>query len=477
MTDVVQKDLIIIGGGITGLAAAYRAHQQNPLLQITLLEASNYLGGKIATEQINGFTLEGGPDCFLSRKPRGVGLCEELGVTAELQGRKPAEHKAYVWRNGRLHTLPEGLSGMIPTQLEPLLNHTLLSTEGAQRVAQEPEIPVKEGDEDEAVGTFVSRRFGREAFENLIEPLMGGIYAGQADQLSLQATFPQLRQVELKYGSLIKGLGNNTAAQDTYYPPFVSFKQGMAGLVQHIVERLGGSVSIYLNTKATQIEQAADGSWLTTIEDTESKMSLDATLHPQSLKSRALILATPAFANAQLLAGVAPQAAAAHAEIPYASTALVNFAYDTAVLPELPEGYGYVTPQVEKRDALACTWTSQKWDHRAPEGKTLLRVYIGRYGEGDVTRLEDDTLIDIAQREIRETLGITAAPQLIRVFRWPNGLPQYNMGHLERLARIDAELSQLQGLYVAGAAYNGVGIPDCIKSGEAAAEKVLALLT
>ncbi|MCB0036271.1 MAG: protoporphyrinogen oxidase [Anaerolineales bacterium] len=477
MTDVVHNDLVIIGGGVTGLAAAYRAHQQNPLLKITLLEASDYLGGKIMTEEINGFTLEGGPDCFLSRKPRGIGLCEALGVTAELQGRKPAEHKAYVWRNGRLHTLPEGLSGMIPTQLEPLLNHTLLTPEGAQRVAQEPEIPVKESDEDEAVGTFVSRRFGREAFENLIEPLMGGIYAGQADQLSLEATFPQLRQVELKHGSLIKGLGNNTAAQDVYYPPFVSFKQGMVGLVQHIVERLGDSVSIYLNTKATQIKQTAAGDWLITTQDNQSKMPLDATLRPENLKSKTLILATPAFINAKLLSEVAPQAAVAHAEIPYASTALVNFAYDTAALPKLPEGYGYVTPQVEKRDALACTWTSQKWDHRAPEGKTLLRVYIGRYGEGDVTKLNDDTLVDIAQREIRETLGITAAPQLRHIFRWPNGLPQYNLGHLERLQRIDEELGQLSGLYVAGAAYNGVGIPDCIKSGEAAAEKVLAILT
>lgn len=469
MTDVQQNDLVIIGGGITGIAAAYRAHQLNPSVKIALLEASDSLGGKIATEQIEGFTLEGGPDCFLSRKPWGIELCEELGVTAELQGRKPAEHKAYVWRNGRLHTLPEGLSGMIPTQLEPLLNHTLLSTEGAKRVAQEPEIPVRASDEDEPVGAFVSRRFGREAFENLIEPLMGGIYAGQADQLSLQATFPQLRQVELKHGSLIKGLAKNTAAQEQRYPPFVSFKQGMAGLVQHIVDRLGDSVSIQLNTKATLIQQAADGGWLTTIADSESKTD--------TLKSKTLILATPAFINARLLAEIAPQAAAAHAEIPYASTALVNFAYDTAALPELPQGYGYVTPQVEKRDALACTWTSQKWEQRAPEGKTLLRVYIGRYGEGDVTKLDDDTLVDIAQLEIRETLAITAAPLMTRIYRWPNGLPQYNMGHLERLQHIEEELSQRQGLYVAGAAYNGVGIPDCIRSGEAAAQKAVTLMS
>lgn len=468
MTKLKTQEIVIVGGGITGLAAAHHIQQHQPNATITLIEAADYLGGKIATDYVDDFILEAGPDCFLSRKTRGIGLAEEMGITAELQGRKPATERAYVMRHGRLHTLPEGLSGMIPTQLEPLLTHSLLSEEGAQRVAEEPNIPPQTDNSEESVGQFVSRRLGREAFENIVEPLMGGIYAGQADQLSIMATFPQLRQLELKHGSLLKGLGQTIAPADSQYPPFVSFKNGMADLIKQITGRFTPNVTIHLNTKATKIEQSPDGYWITTIQDSQSKI--------QNLKSKTLILTTPAFINAHLLTTVAPDAAAAHAEIPYASTALVNFAFDTADLPGLPEGYGYVTPQVEKREALACTWTSKKWDNRAPEGKTLLRVYIGRYGEADVTEYDDGRLIDIAKREIAETCDITAEPFMTRIYRWPNGLPQYNLGHLERLERIDAEISELPGLFVAGAAYNGVGIPDCIKSGESAAKEALALL-
>lgn len=454
-------DLVVVGGGIAGLTAVYRANQLAPRWRIALLEASDRWGGKIATDYIQGFTIEAGPDCFLSRKPRGMGLAAELGIADELQGRKPTTQSAYVWRHGRLHPLPAGLTGMIPTDLDALYHSDLLSQEGAERVAQEPDLPpapAKHG--DESVAAFMRRRLGAEAFDSLIEPLMGGIYAGQAEQLSLAATFPQLRQLELNYGSLLGGLNQRRATPTSgkSLPPFLAYRDGMGRLVHRLEQRLAGQKQIErrLNCAVRQLAGAETGGWLVQAEG-------------QQWHTKRVILATPAFATAVLLADIAPEVAQAHAEIPYASTALVNLAFDTAAMPLLPAGYGYVIPLVEQREALACTWSSQKWDNRAPAGKTLLRVYIGRYGQEDVTEWTDERLLQVAQDEIATTLNITAVPRLSRIYRWPHALPQYNMGHVDRLTRIEEGLAKQKGLYVAGAAYRGVGIPDCIASGEMAA--------
>ena len=463
-------DLIVVGGGIAGLTAVYRANQLAPRWRIALLEAGDKWGGKIATDYIDGLVIEAGPDCFLSRKPRGMGLAAELGLSDELQGRQPASQTAYVLRHGRLHPLPAGLTGMIPTNLDALYESDLLSEAGAERVAAEADLPpAPETQGDESVAAFMRRRLGAEAFDNLIEPLMGGIYAGQAEQLSLAATFPQLRELEKAHGSLLGGLTARTAvstpnpnAPDEPPPPFVALRDGMGRLVQRLGERLASQPQIerHLNTAVTALHRTEQGDWVVEAED-------------KSWATRRVILATPAFVTAVLLAETAPPLAQAHAAIPYASTALVNFAFRSVNIPLLPPGYGYVIPQVEERDALACTWSSQKWANRAPADQTLLRVYLGRYGQADVTALSDDALITMAQAEIAETLNITAVPRFTRVYRWPNALPQYNLGHLDHLAQIETSLRDYPGLYLAGAAYRGVGIPDCIASGELAATKAI----
>ncbi|MCI0396797.1 MAG: protoporphyrinogen oxidase [Chloroflexi bacterium] len=466
-----RADVAVVGGGITGLAAAYRLQRLAPELNVILIEASDRLGGKIATEAINGFVLEGGPDCFLSHKPRGVGLCQELGLAARLQGRDPAYNQSYVLRHGRLHRLPAGLTGLIPSDLKALSGSTLLSAAARARLAQERELPPAPDSGDESVAHFITRRFGRELFENLIEPLMGGIYAGQADQLSLAATFPQLRQLELKHGSLLAGLADRPAGDGQAYPPFVAFPQGMGELVEQLIERLSG-VTIWLNTAVTRIEKR-DGGYLLAVQRGE-RPPLPGSPAGETLLAPAVIVTAPAFAAGRLLERVDETIATALAEIPYAATALVNLAFDESDAPGPLDGYGYVIPAAEGREALACTWSSRKWAGRAPAGKLLLRVYVGRYGRPDATRYSNERLLQIALDELGNTLGIQAPPLLHRIHRWPQALPQYTLGHLERLAVIEERLGSHPGLFLAGAAFRGVGIPDCIDSGETAARQAAA---
>ena len=461
-----RHDLLVLGGGITGLAAAHRLLKRRPDLDLRVVEAAERPGGKIATEHRGGFLIEAGPDCFLSRKARGLALCRELGLEEELVGRDPRHARTFVRRHGRLHHLPSGLSGMVPTDLTALENGSLLSPEGVARVAAERDLPPAPENGDESVADFLIRRLGFEAFESLVEPLMGGIYAGQADQLSLAATFPHLRRLELEHGSLLVGLrAAAPAPTPNAQPPFLSLAGGMGRLVEALVERIGAE-RLRLQSRVTAI--AADGTgYRVHWQDPEGKHEAQA---------RALIVTFPAYAAAPLLEALDPDIAPPLAAIPHASTALVTLAFDEGQVEHDLEGYGYVVPRAEGDTVLACTWTSRKWRGRAPEGQLLLRVFIGRYGEPDATALPDARLVSIAREELRSTLGITAEPTLETVQRWPRGMPQYTMGHRERVAAIRTRLAGWPGLLMAGAAFDGVGIPDCIAGGEEAAEAALATL-
>lgn len=469
-----MNNVIIIGGGISGLAAAYRLHKSAPELTFTLLEREERLGGKVVTDEIDGMVIECAPDSFLARKPRGVGLCEELGIADQLYGRRPEHADQTMVRFGDdFYPLPSGLSGMIPTDLDALANNPLISPAGQARLAEEatiPPAPVNGGaNGDESVASFVSRRLGREVYEKLVEPLMSGIYAGDGEQLSLAATFPQLRQLELKHGSLLKGLQSNhpitqsPTHQTPTYPPFVSLEGGMGKLVDAIVAILPAA-SLRPGATVTEIETQETGGYTVTLESGEV------------LSATALIVATPAFATAELLKTVDAPLAEAHAAIPYASSALVTLAYRKSDLSRVPEGYGYVVPSVAGSDVLACTWSSNKWAGRAPEDVLLCRVYIGHYGGRDVTQLTDGDLIDMAHAELAGTFEADGEPLLQRVYRWPLSMPQYNLGHMERLAVIEERLPHNAGIFLAGAAYRGVGIPDCIREGENAAVGVLEYL-
>ena len=463
-----MNQVVIIGGGITGLTAAYRLRKLAPDVAITLVEADDRPGGKLVTHHVAGLTIEGAPDSFLARKARGVALCEELGLGSRLYGRRP-EHadKTEVKYGGALYPLPSGLSGMIPTNLDALANNPLISPQGRLRLAEEVNIGPAAPNGDESVAHFVTRRLGREVYEKLVEPLMSGIYAGDGKQLSLTATFPQLRELELKHGSLLKGLqipstqAPPASPQAPAYPPFVSLRGGIGELVDALVAQTP-ALDLRLGTAVTRVQRATPQSAYQV--ELSSGKTLDAA---------ALIITTPAYVTAQLLAQVDPALAAAHAAIPYASSALVTLAYNKADLTTVPEGYGYVVPSVTGSDILACTFSSNKWANRAPEEMLLLRVYIGRYGHRDVTQCSDSELLAMAQAEVAETHAITAQPAVARVYRWPLSMPQYNLGHPELLGRIAARLTENPGLLVAGAAYRGVGIPDCIREGEDAATGAL----
>ena len=466
--DGERPGIVVVGGGIAGLAAAYRLTGLLPGTPITLVERDDRLGGKILTERVDGFTVEAGPDSFLSAKPRGVGLCEELGLLDRLQGTTPRRHRAFVLRAERLHDLPEGLTGLVPTRLGPMLRTGLVSPLGKARMALDYVLPPRRGEDDESLAAFVRRRLGREVYERLIEPLMAGIYAADGERLSLAATFPQLREAELDRGGLIRGVlaakKAATSSSTTAWPPFVAPAGGMAELVDALAKRLqaagvrivtGGTVS------GLRVEPSPAGpTYHLTVTSGEA------------LTAGGVVLAVPSFAAADILCGLDPALAADLRAIPHASSATVSLAYARADVPHPLDGHGYVVPRAEGRPVLACTWTSSKWAHRAPAGTALLRVFVGRAGQDEVLAGSDDELVVLARAELRAILGVTATPTLSRAHRWPRGLPQYTLGHLDRVAAIEARLAAHPGLALAGHSYRGVGIPDCIRSGEAAAERV-----
>jgi oxygen-dependent protoporphyrinogen oxidase len=450
--------VVVVGGGIAGVAAARRLSQLLPEADLALIERERRLGGMLLTERTDGFVIEGAADSLLSRKERGVALCEELGI--ELVGRRPEHRGSFVRHGDHLHPLPEGLTGMIPTSLDALESTELLSPEGKARFAAEVDLPPVLGGEDESVAAFVSRRFGREAYDALIEPLLTGIYGGDGERLSLQATFPQLRALELDSGSVIRGLqAQSRTLQDV--PPFLAPVEGMGVIVQRIVASLTSRVAFLLGKTASFLRPRARGY---SVEFTDGTLDADG-----------VVLAVPGLCAGMLLDGIdADWLAEDHYDMEYASSVVVTLAFSRAEVVPL-DGYGYVVPRAEGSDVLACTWSSQKWEGRAPDGFVLIRVYAGRFGGRDVTTDGDDELVSLARDEIA-FLGVTAAPVLTRVHRWPRGMPQYVLGHPERVERIDARLAEHPGLAVAGAAYRGVGIPDCIASGEAAAESVARAL-
>ncbi len=469
MESAASMKLIVVGGGIAGLSAAYYAKKNIPDANITIIESDSHWGGKITTDRVTfddgQFIIEGGPDTFLATKPWGVALCKELGLGERLHGTNPNKKNTYVLNKGRLLPLPEGLAMMIPSDIPSILRSRLISWFGKTRMGLDFLLPPHRLNGDESLGAFVSRRLGREAYENLIEPLMSGIYAGDGDQLSLASTFPYLRDLELKYGSLARGAlqmrkqSNGKAVQGSR-SAFLTPTTGLAEIVEALVESLKSKVDLRLNTRVTNVTRHPSlAAW---------NVALDT---GELLQTDALILATPAPVSGTLLASFDPELASALQSIPYASTATVSLAYRQSDLPKPLDGYGYVIPRREGRKALACTWTSTKFPHRAPEGYALIRVFVGRAGQ-EIPWNEKE-LLELAKEEVRLTSGITSEPLVSRVFMWDKAMPQYNLGHPNILQRIDAGLEKHPGLALAGNGYRGIGIPDCIRSGELAVQKIV----
>lgn len=363
---------------------------------------------------------------------------------------------------------------MVPTEIGPFLRSGLLSWSGKARMAMDLAIPRKRlTADDESLASFFRRRLGREAFERLIEPLMAGIYAGDAERMSLRATFPRFHDMERQHGSLLRGLLADRVKKNPSGDPdsegrsmFVTLRDGLDTMTNTIVARLEkAGTKLRLGQRVTTIRARST-------QTGEPAYALLSDAHPV-VSTDAVVLATPAYVSSELIRGLSPGAADLLGAIPYASTATVSLAYVSADLGPWVKGFGFVVPRVEHRDLLAATWTSQKWSHRAPLSQSLVRCYVGGVGREEIVAADDHMLTQRVKNELKEIAGITESPIYVEVNRWELGMPQYTLGHLERLQRIQDALQPFPGLYVTGAGYRGVGIPDCIRDGTETAERVL----
>jgi oxygen-dependent protoporphyrinogen oxidase len=462
--------LAVVGGGITGLAAAHRAvevaRERRLPLELTVVEARDRLGGTIETERVDGFLVEAGPDSFLSEKPWALALCRRLGVEDRLVRTDDRFRQTFVWRGGQLHPLPEGFQLLAPTRFGPFLRSRLFSWPGKVRMALDLVKPRRPAGADESLGGFVRRRLGREALERVAQPLVAGIYTADPDDLSLAATMPRFLDLERTQRSIILGMWRAARAAPTpgtsgaRWSLFVTFAGGMGELIETIAGRLPPGAAA-LKRRVSGLDRVA-GRWRVATDD-GAVAEVDG-----------VVLATEAHVSARLLRYVDPQASALLEGIAYASSVTVSLGYRRADVPHPLDGFGFVVPRTEGRALLACTFSSVKYPGRAPEGFVLLRCFLGGALDAATVRSDDADLVGRARGELHDALGIAAEPVLTRLRRHPASMPQYHVGHLLRAEAIERRVAGVPGLALAGAAYRGVGIADCVRSGEAAVEALLA---
>jgi oxygen-dependent protoporphyrinogen oxidase len=484
---VESPHIVIAGGGITGLAAAYAIatnSQANAAgVRCTLVEADARLGGKLLTERIDGCLVENGPDSLLATKPWAADLCRQLGLGDRLIPTRPGR-AVYVCYRGRLHTLPEGMAFGIPTRLGPMVRTGLLTPAEKVRAAADLILPRRRDRRDETIGEQLRRRLGDAVVDRLAGPLLGGIYAGDPDALSVRATFPLLAEWEATHRSLIVAAlsrrrarevaaaaetagaaGQAPAGRHGPSPMFLSLAGGLGEMVARLEASLG-TTTLLSGRRVQRIDRRGDG-------PTPYEVVLD---NGRRLVAGAVLLATPAYVSAGLLEPLTPSVAAALRHIPYVSTAAVTLAFRRAEVDHPLDGHGFVVARGERLAITACTWTSSKWPYRAPPEIALIRCYLGKAGREDVVDENDGRLTDLVRADLRATMGIDAPPLFTRVARWIKAMPQYPAGHLERLTDIDAGLDALPGVALAGAGYRGIGIPDCIRQGTEAAGRLVAHL-
>ena len=461
--------IVVVGGGIAGLAAAHRAvelaRERQLDVELTLLEAREHLGGTIETEHVDGFLVESGPDSFLSEKPWALALCRRLGVEDRLVRTDDRFRRTFVWHRGRLHALPDGFQLLAPTQITPFLTSGLFSWPGKLRMALDLVLPRGGAGDDETLGAFVRRRLGREALERVAQPLVAGIYTADPDDLSLGATMPRFLELERRERSVILALWRasrrapQAGTSGARWSLFVTLARGMSELIDTLAARLPPG-AVHLNQRVIGIERR-DGRWRVGLAGGDT------------LGADRVVVATEAHSAARLLRYVDPQIAALLAEIPYASSATVSLGYRRADVPHPLDGFGFVVPHAEGRALLAGTFSSVKYPGRAPEGFVLLRAFLGgALGQAGLAG-EEAEIAARARHELGDALGIVAAPVLTRVHLHPVSMPQYRLGHLDRIEAIERKLGTVPGLWLAGAAYRGVGIADSVHSGETATERLL----
>jgi oxygen-dependent protoporphyrinogen oxidase len=459
-----MKRIAIIGGGIAGLAAAFyleRARRSGAPLDWLLLEKSGRLGGVIRSEQRDGYVLEAGPDSFLTMKPAGAEFCHDLGIADQLISSNDADRKTYIVVHGRLVPIPDGLEFMVPTRVMPMATTPLFSWSTKLGMAKEWFSAAGTHNGDESVADFVRRHFGQEMVDRVAEPLLAGVYGGDADQMSVRAVLPRFAEMERESGSLVratlKARKTRTKSSAAPQPLFTSLKNGMQEMVHAAAAALPLD-NVRLGQTVTAIERCGAG-W---VVKTESR----------SEPFDAVILATPAQTSATLLREVNQDLVNGLRQIKYSSSAAVVLGYDRPIT--LPAGHGFLVPRTDGRKMLACTFVHRKFPFRAPEGASLLRCFVSSSRVPDLITQSDHWLLSTMLAEIKEILQVRETPRFAQIYRWDCALPQYSTGHLERVTEMEKILADMPGLQMIGNSFHGVGIPDCIKSGKAAAEKLIS---
>jgi protoporphyrinogen/coproporphyrinogen III oxidase len=466
--------IAIIGGGIAGLAAAHRAVELNPACSITLFEAGPRLGGVLSTVSRDGFQVEQSADNFITTIPWGIDLCKRLGLEGQLIQTNPNYRRTFVVRRGRLHRLPDGFLMMAPTQMWPLAVTPILSPLGKLRSALEYFIPPRKSEEDESMAAFVRRRLGREAFERLVEPLVSAVYAADLEQLSVLATLSRFRDMERDHGSLIRAMRHQMKSKPkgasesgARYSMFVTLREGLTSIVDAISAKLPPGC-VRLNSPVERIIRERDG-W--TIQTKGPHFG--SLTEGEGEVFDALVLAAPSPVTAKLLELIDAELASLLAAIKHSGTAIVSLGYEDKQIGHPLDGMGAVVPAIEHSPILAVSFSSRKYAHRAPEGSSLLRVFVGGARHPELAEMPDDQLLPLVREHTEKLLRIHGEPVFVDIAHWPGTMPQYHVGHKERVARIRALAEALPNLELAGNAYSGVGVPDCIHSGEMAVERIL----
>jgi protoporphyrinogen/coproporphyrinogen III oxidase len=457
--------IAIIGGGISGLSAAFELEQrrrEGADVEYVLYEATSRLGGVLRTEHVDGCVIEAGPDSFVTEKPWAADFGRALGIGDQLIGSNDADRKTYILTRGRLVEMPDGLMFLVPTKILPTGFSTLFSWKTKLRMMQELYHPPRSVDHDESVAAFVERHYGAEMVDRLADPLLSGVYGGEAANLSVRAVLPRFAEMERTHGSLGRAMlaahKKMKSASKPAPPLFTSLKNGMQSLAETAVAQL--TPANLLAKTIVQAIQPQAGGW-----------TVSAGM--QSDQYDRVIVALPARAAAEILQNTIPQLANELAAIQYSSSITVGLGYDRKVRKSLPPGFGFLVPRSEGRRLLAATFVHNKFPHRAPEDRALLRCFFAGSNAENVWSLSDDQIIGIVLQELRQILGLQGEPLFARVYKWKSAMAQYGVGHLERLERIERLRQQLPGLALAGNGYRGIGVPDCVRSGRNAAKQLL----
>lgn len=472
------RRIAVIGGGITGLAAAHRLLELDPSLEVTLLEGSGRVGGVLETERRDGYLIERSADMFTTREPWALDLCRRIGIESELIQTNSRYRRAFVVRCGKLVPVPAGFTLMSPAKVWPVVKTPLLSPLGKLRLAWEYFVPAKRDGVDESLESFVVRRFGREAFDRLIQPLIGGIYTADPAKLSMQATMPQFVEMERETGSLIRGMrksrgkpeagdsANGERGAGARYGMFLAPRDGMERLVQAVAAKLPQR-AIRVNAPVEWLErkQGECSGWHVQVAGESAAQEFDA-----------ILLAAPAKISGKLLNAVHPQLASLVTSIPAAGCCVALLAYRRDQIAHSLDGFGFVVPARENRQIIAGSFTSIKFAGRAPDGKVLMRVFVGGALQPELLDLSDDNISRIVTKELAELLGTQGQPEFCNIAHWQGMMPQYHIGHLELVRRIEEQAAKLSHFALAGNSFHGVGVPFCIHDGEQAAEHLLAQL-